>query len=321
MTEFIKYPKIFHLGTKKAEGFIAEDAMDNEIVVEEKMDGANFRFGVIDDRFRAGSRRVDFTPFMYPNDTAMPDGSPVIDTQKLGQFAKAVLLAYAAYSGKAKDGYIYFVEYMIPHTLEYDWERIPMFIGFDIYDTKAERFLDYDAKVEEFKRIEITPAPLVWRGKLRDFTVEEYENLIPQSAYRDGKAEGLVIKDYTRQWFVKIVAPEFREANLKVFGAGARKKAKKYSQSGAEWFVNAFITRRRIEKIIDRLIEEGKGADMSLMKWLSKEVLLDAWAEHYADAIFENVTIDMKELRSKTAKRCVEVLRRYLVRRALTKRG
>jgi len=317
MTEFIKYPKIFHLGTKKAEGFIAEDAMDNEIVVEEKMDGANFRFGFVGGLFRVGSRNVELTGKIHSVDEDCPACSNV--DASAGQFKKAIQHALQYYN-KIIPEYIYFVEYMIPHTLDYNWERMPLFIGLDIYDAVKKQFLPWREKVSEFKRLGIPSAPLIWRGKLKDFTVEEYENLIPQSAYRDGKAEGLVIKDYTRQWFVKIVAPEFREANLKVFGAGARKKAKKYSQSGAEWFVNAFITRRRIEKIIDRLIEEGHEADMTLMKWLPKEVLLDAWAEHYADAVFENVTIDMKELRSKTAKRCVEVLRRYLVRKALTKK-
>ena len=143
---FIKYPKIFHLGTKNTEGFISEDAKDNEIVVEEKMDGANFRFGCVDGRFRFGSRRVELT-----------------DAEDYGMFEDAVERA-KRYEELVKEGYIYFVEYMIPHTLQYDWDRIPRFLGFDIYNTEERRFLDYEEKKKEFERVGIeveapTPVP------------------------------------------------------------------------------------------------------------------------------------------------------------------
>ncbi len=317
--ELIRYPKIFHIGTKNTEGFITPDAMDNEIVIEEKMDGANFRFGVIDGKFRAGSRRVDFTPLMYPPNEPT---TPVMNESALGQFFKAVMYAFANYADKLKDGYVYFAEYMIPHTLDYDWDNTPLLLGFDIYDVNVQRFLGYDEKIKEFQRIGMPTVPLVKRMKLRDLTVEEYEKLIPKSKYRDGVAEGVVIKDYARQWFVKVVTPEFREANLATFGAGARKKAKKYSKDGAEWFVNAFVTRQRIEKIITKLVEEqGKEPEMTLMKYLPTAVLEDAWEEHWKDVIYENVVIDTKRMRSLAAKRCVRVLRAWLVKRAILDGG
>lgn len=47
----------------------------------------------------------------------------------------------------------------------------------------------------------------------------------------------------------------------------------------------------------------------------------DAWEEHWKDMIYENVVIDTKRMRSLTAKRCVCVLRAWLVKRAILEGG
>ena len=305
---FPKYPKIYYVGSKHTEGFFSPDARDNEIVIEEKMDGANFRFGVIDGQLRVGSRHRDLTSVIRP------DGS--VDPNIANQFSRAI-----EYVLQRKDllhpGYVYFAEYMIPHTLDYDWDHIPLLLGFDVLDTSTGRFLDYDAKIRAFRSANIIPVPLVWRGPLRDFTLSAYQN-IPRSRYRNGSAEGLVIKDYSRQFFVKIVAPEFREENKKVFGRGKRSARRLLQDDGSQWFVDAFITRRRIEKVINTLVNEyNYPADMSLLERLIPEVIKDAWSEHWADVAFENVVLDTRRIRKLSAARIVKVYRAWLTRRAI----
>lgn len=316
MTEFPKYPKIFYLESKHSEGFISEDAAENTIYIEEKMDGANFRFGQVHGTFRVGSRNVDLTQYVKINQKYPPFSD--VDREKTGQFRNAILHALEYYT-EVRPNYVYYVEYMIPHTIDYYWSRMPTFIGLDILDLDTGKFLSWKEKKKEFMRLGIPLAPLVWKGKLKDFNAKVWEEQIPKSAYRDGKAEGIVIKDYKRQWFVKIVAPEFREVNKTVWGIGSKKAAKRHSKDDSEWFVNAFVTKRRIEKIIEQLIAEGKPEGMELMQWLPKKVLLDAWEENWMDVALENVVIDTKRIRKLTADRCREVLRRWLTRRQLEK--
>lgn len=306
---FPKYPKIYYLGSKHTEGFISSDVLDNEIVIEEKMDGANFRFGIVDGTFHVGSRHRDLTSAIRPDGT--------VDKDVAGQFTRAI-----EYVLQRKDhfhpGYVYFAEYMIPHTLDYDWEHTPLLLGFDIFDTSTGRFLDYPSKIDAFKSAQIIPVPLVWRGPLRDFTVSAYEQ-IPRSRYRNGSAEGLVIKDYARQFFVKIVAPEFRESNKQVFGRGKRGARRIMQDDGSQWFVDAFVTRRRIEKVIDLLVNEyGKPADMSLLQDLIPAVIKDAWEENWEDVAFENVVLDTRRIRKLSAARIVKVYRSWLIKRAIT---
>lgn len=53
MTEFLKYPKIFTIGNEENEGIFSDP--DDIIVGEEKIDGANTRFMVLDGKIIFGS--------------------------------------------------------------------------------------------------------------------------------------------------------------------------------------------------------------------------------------------------------------------------
>ncbi len=295
-----------------SEEFLDPDASKNTVYIEEKLDGANFRFGKIHGTFRVGSRRVDLTQYIEKINREYPPHSDV--KKEAGLFKKAILHALEYYNA-LKPNYEYIVEYMIPHTLDYHWERMPLFIGLDIYDIDQKQFLNWEEKVAEFKRLGIPNAPLVMKTTIGDIAEKDPITLIPRSRYRDGWAEGVVIKDYKRQWFVKAVRPEFREENKKVWGIGSKKAAKKYAKDGSEWFVEAFITKRRIEKIIEKLVDEGKPVGMELMQWLPREVLMDAWEEHWADVAMENVVIDTRKIRKLTANRCRRILEIWLERK------
>ena len=85
--EFIRYPKIYRVGHKNTRDIFSNP--EDEIIVEEKIDGANFRFGVIDGKLRFGSRKVDLT-----------------DKNDYGQFKKAVEFVKSLDTSKMRPNHI-----------------------------------------------------------------------------------------------------------------------------------------------------------------------------------------------------------------------
>jgi len=77
------------------------------------------------------------------------------------------------------------------HTVEYDWERLPPFLGIDVHT--SEQFLPPDRAEGIFERLGLEPVNAVEREvRGRDFDPNSYE--IPPSAWYDGPAAGVVIR-------------------------------------------------------------------------------------------------------------------------------
>ncbi|MFW6320597.1 MAG: hypothetical protein ACOC0Z_01995 [Halohasta sp.] len=78
--------------------------------------------------------------------------------------------------------------------IDYDWERTPSFLGSDVWSADAERFRPPDAVDGIFRRLGLDPINAVEQElPARDFDPKRYE--IPQSAWYDGPAAGIVIRD------------------------------------------------------------------------------------------------------------------------------
>ena len=52
---------------------------------------------------------------------------------------------------------VFFGEAMHHHTIEYDWQRTPSFLGFDVWSTSKQQFYPFDAVERIFERLGLTP--------------------------------------------------------------------------------------------------------------------------------------------------------------------
>lgn len=78
--------------------------------------------------------------------------------------------------------------------LDYDWDRTPSYLGQEIWSATTERFRPPDAVDGIFRRLGLQPInPLDQERPARDFDPDQYE--MPQSAWYDGPAAGIVIRD------------------------------------------------------------------------------------------------------------------------------
>ena len=302
MKEFPKYPKIKLLGSEENRDMLLDG--EDEIVIEEKMDGANTRFLIVDRKVIVGSRNVQIT-----------SDKGELQNERWRRAYNFVMEKLKKVDLKRYDRLMLVGETMVRHSIDYDWSRIPPILMFDVYDLNEGRFLDYNEKCRIFDELNLPIVPLVKIVKAKDLrNMKIDDNFVPQSRWRDGKAEGVVFKNYKRQIFAKYVLTEFREVNKMAFGSG-----KKYAKDDTEKVLYQYCTNPRIEKKIFELIDEGNKLDMKLMKFLPKRVWDDIIEEEGKNILNSNYVIDLKRLRKLIAKRCLEVLKQVIVNNALLK--
>lgn len=280
---------------------------EDEIVVEEKVDGGNGCFWLEEDgSLHFGSRNRDLT---HEKDEKT--------------FKKERNALIALLEGKTLNpDYIYFIEWMARHTIKYT--NAPAVIGIDIRHRRSMvpgqpgLFLSRDAREKEFERIGIPNVPVVWRGRSGDLAKMDVNALIPPSAYYEGKAEGIVLKNQSRKAPVgnhqlcgKVVAEEFKENNKAVFGSI------KSREDDTQMLVEKYVTTARIRKAILRnMNENGEALSMEMMKHLYTDVLKDVFKEEIDAIMKECRLIDFGGLRKLTARHCVRELQAMMTEKA-----
>lgn len=297
---FIHYPKIRLLGNKENKGILTEGEF---VTIQEKIDGANFRFMLHNGDLIFGSHHC----FLGIEDTKIFNK----------QFQRCIeFIKDSVNKGKLKSliykNLVFFGEDCVKHSINYDWDKIPPYLGYDVFNIKTGQFLPYNVVTYIFEAVNLPIVPLRWEGYYNNHfrAMLEVDNF--QSEYVNDVAEGIVIKNYKRQLFAKVKHPKFQEANNKRFGYN-----KKHAKSDNEKVLAMFCGNPRIEGTIFKLIDNGLELEMKMMKVLPKSVYKDMWIEHYQDIIMQNWNIDLKKLRKLIAERCVSVLNAMIINNGL----
>lgn len=310
--EFRKYNKIYTLGHKDKTCLTIETG--DIIHIEEKVDGGNFRFYITkENKIIIGSRTQQLTS---------NEGE---DTNMNKMFERCS--RYIREKLKDKDltklhGFIFYGENMVKHTINYDWEKTPPYLGFDIFDTTSGEFLDYDEKKLVFDYLKLEMVPYLGILELKEGIElgKQIEALIPISKYalessKDKLAEGIVLKNYEKQTMAKYVRNEFKENNAEVFG-GNPKYNKEDNTNNAE-ITFKYCTNNRIEKTIYKLMDEGMKLEMSMMHVLPKRLYQDIMEENWTDIVFSKMKVDFDKLNKLFTKRCLGVLSQLITNNAL----
>jgi len=318
-----KFDKIKRVGHDQNQGMFKDK--NDRLVIKEKMDGANFRWTYNEDgKPIFGSKNVEYVD---------EEGEPAYDSsdyEKLdGRFTNAIEYVRekadpdeALAKGFDARKYTFFGENMVSHSLEYNWEEIPQVLGFDVYDHRLEEWLPPQEVEELFDALGIPTVPTVMNISVdgyREMRGSENGFEIPESRYRDGKAEGVVIINIDKEendgsgfnTRAKEVSEEFKEKHKEATGANQSVEA----IYGHEKIVSKYCTDGRIRKHIEKLRDKGRPLGMELMEnkddidGLPIMVAKDILHEEYADIVTSNHKVDMKKFRSLVAKRCVHVLK------------
>lgn len=303
MEEFIKYHKIKRLGDDENKDIFLNP--DDEIVIEEKVDGANIRILIKDGKLIFGSRTQQLTS---------DEGEDIKIEKNFRRCIEFVRETLKDIDLKHFNNLILIGECMVRHTLSYDWDKMPPFLGFDIYNLETNEYVGYDGIVELFHLLRLPIVPLFKRCKASEIT-EINDDFVPISQYAprenpNQKAEGLVFKNYKRQIFAKYVRSEFKEKNAEMFG----KKSKGKSDDNNEEIVFKYCTNARIEKCIFKLIDMGENLEIKLMSKLPTIVYNDMMEEEWKEITNpkKRNKIDFYNLNKLITKRCLSVLEQVI---------
>lgn len=316
-----KYPKLRY--PSESEGVFDNDG---DVVIMEKMDGANLRFRYCPeyDDIMFGSRNVIFKNKDYPLD---------IDSINKSFRHVAKYIRRRASKRKLKEYYNYYGELwfygeaMHKHSIDYDiydgkhpqiGKSDPNFIGFDVFKVDDGEWMSHYEAMGIFEDLRLEAAPHIAKinaQDLNDVTIE-----IPASEYRvpdkdadnefdrQGLAEGLVLKNLKTNSRCKVVHESFKEKNAIAFNDPTK------AQTEAGKFVSRYLTEARIEKVAHKLIDEGEyeQLEMPMMEDLPKEVLKDVMIENAWEVLNNDIelTEDSKaNLRRKASSKCARVLK------------
>jgi len=236
------YPSSYAIGHKA----LAELFLD-PVLVEEKIDGSQFSFGMFPDglRLRSKGAEIHF------------DESLRVSEKMFQRAVDAVLNRVSL----LREGWTYRAEYLAKpkhNALAYD--RIPndSLIIFDI-DAGEERYLGWDEKAEEAARIGLEAVPrLFGPGIVSD--VEQLRALLDTVSVLGGqKIEGVVVKNYNRFGLDKKiligkhVSEAYKEVHAAAWKVGNPKSGDIVQEIGL-----ALKTPARWDKAVQHLRDAGR---------------------------------------------------------------
>ncbi len=209
MSEFFRFPHTPHLtwlgdgeprDDKILSPFEAEALLQDAVVVEEKLDGANVGISVT----LSGELKVQ-------------NRGQYLDLPFTGQFSRLAgwLGQYQqSLTSTLSRNEVLFGEWCVAkHSLEYD--TLPdWFLVFDVFDRRAAKFWSADRRNQLVRETGLTTVPEVARGK---FTLASLKKLLDTqpSRYRSGPMEGLVIRRDVGEFCesrAKLVRAEFNQS-------------------------------------------------------------------------------------------------------------
>lgn len=220
------YPKVYNLGHPEL-----DNLLDGPVTVEEKVDGSQFSFGVIDGELRCRSKGQQI-------DVDHPEEMFEVAVASAKQRQHALI-----------SGYIYRCEYLQSpkhNTLAY--ERVPdgHLILFDV-ETDPNRFFGPISRLNEGERIGLETVPTHMHERL-DSADSVRDLLGVESVLGGTKIEGVVIKNHTR------------------FGRDGKILAGKHvseafkERHGKEWRKSNPTGKDIVQHLADRYCAEGRWA-------------------------------------------------------------
>jgi|SRR5579872_4354220 len=266
-TSWTSYPSIFAIGHKAL-----EHLFDNEVLVEEKIDGSQFSFGLINGELHVKSKGQEF-PITAPPDMFQKACDTV---QEIAPLLHPDWTYRTEYLSKPKH-----------NTLAYDRAPDKYLIVFDI-NCGHEDYLNWNSKDDEAHRLGLECVPLLSHGMITNF--EDFMSLMETQSILGGqKIEGMVIKNYAQfGQDKKVLMGKFVSEHFKEIHGGEWAKNNPPQGDFIELLAKKYKTAARWDKSIQHLREAGllvnEPKDIgALMKEIPEDVLKECEDEMKAD--------------------------------------
>lgn len=277
--ELHKFPKIKYPNDPATNGL-----WGNDVVVTEKLDGANFRFTWNSEgQIVFGSRNVKFTEEGEP--------LPLDDVSSAFRHSVEAVRAIVPPASELSfdpERFTFFGESMQLHSLQYDGidytaaESGPPFpncaedsaVLFDAWDHEAGSWVDWGVFRELVDELGLQRAREIAFGD-REFLEDNNALEIPTESMFGGHPEGIVARRWDGAVRAKRVSEDFKEKNATAFNDPSK------AEGDAAEFVAMFVTPARVKKNAHKLVDEGEydSLKMPMMEDLPEAVIRDIFEE------------------------------------------
>nr|WP_051464596.1 RNA ligase family protein [Clostridium sp. 12(A)] len=261
---------IERLKEKYADGFQVGD----HIVVQEKIDGANFSFRYDEekDSIKAFSRKRELE--FGNNLRGAWEWSQKIDNT----LVKNIL----------GNDLVLFGEWLVSHTIVYPDCRYQNAYFYDVWDSENGRYLSQVEVFDIVNKLGLTYVPVFYNGEFISW--DHLREFVGRTGLGGSQGEGIVVKNMTRlndpntrlPFYTKIVGDYFSE----------KKSIKKFDDSKLEQrsknqeLVNSVVTEARVRKLLHKMVDEDlipinwdENNMAAIAKTIGKEVYSDCMKE------------------------------------------
>ncbi len=274
------YGKVYNNGTKYVLA-----VLDGSVVIQEKVDGSQFSFALVDGELVFRSRKQQMHCYAYE-----------------GMFEEGIK-AIEEIKDKLTPNLIYSGEYLrTPKHNALKYDRVPTrhVILFDLEDaTTPDLYFPPYVVREEAERLGLECVPTFFEGTVTNIMEQVIPLLKEKKPTLGGEfIEGVVIKNYERPTMdgkfmkAKIVAEDFREVHKQEWG-----KANPSSRDIVVALVEAYRVEARWNKAIQHLQESGQLQDAPqdigpLLKAVNQDVL-DECTDEIKEILFKHFWKDI----------------------------
>ena len=269
MEHISSYPTVYQVGHKAIVGLF-----DDNVIVEEKVDGSQFSFGMLNGELCCRSHKKD----MFLDAPEQMFNRAIETIKETGKYLQP--------------GWVYRTEYLQKpkhNVLAYDRTPNKNLILYDIM-TGPEIYLSYAEKKAEADRLELETVPLLFEGKVTDF--EMFKSFFERTSILGGSLiEGVVIKNYNLMTQEKKVAMgKYVSEKFKEVAKGDWKDRNPTGKDVIELLTEKYRTPARWQKAIIHMQEDGTytgtPADIGMLIKAIPEDILKEEGEAIKDALF-----------------------------------
>jgi ATP-dependent RNA circularization protein (DNA/RNA ligase family) len=208
MSEFFRFPHTPHIawlgaGKPRDDKVLStverNELLDGDILVEEKVDGANVGFSVTAEGETRAQNRGSYLDLDAPAGQWKP--------LKRWLALRKGALAEALFPDLILFGEWCYAVHSVRYTRLPDW-----FLAFDVYDRERGEFWPVERRDGLVRTLDIAPVPRRGAGR---FALDTLKRLLVASALSDGHPEGVYVRKESAGRLVtraKLVRPEFAQA-------------------------------------------------------------------------------------------------------------
>lgn len=247
------------------------------IVVQEKIDGANFscRYDKNTNTIKSFSRKKELD---FKNNLR-------------GAYEWSQKLDVDLFHKVMGDTLILFMEWLVKHTVVYPQDKYQNAYCYDIYDTETCQYLTQDIVKTKVEKLGLIYVPVFYQGEFTNW--DDLKQYIGKTELGAKIGEGIVVKNQTKlknpntrlPFYTKLVSEEFCETK-----AHKNRKPidmdKLAEKEKIRTITETIVTKARVKKIINKMVDDkiipedwGSSHMKIIAKNLGKEIYNDCVKE------------------------------------------